>query len=813
MNPGKLRESGHLYEFGAFRLDPAERVFARNGERIPLSPKAFDTLVLLVENSGCVLTKEHLIRTLWPDSFVEENNLTQHISALRRALRSFSNPTKTALDGAPPDDVAYIETVPKLGYRFVCDVQEIAGTAFTPLGAGETEVVVSRRTRTRIVLREEIEEEEDEDATDCTAPFVDAVARAEPIPRPSRLTNGPSRWMLVATGILLGALALLGWSLLRLQTPRTSTGADILVRLTSDVGLTMNPALSRDGGFVAYASDRRGRGNLDIWVQPVNGGTALRLTQDLTDDYAPDFSPDGETIAYRSERDGGGIYAVSVHGGEPRLVAASGRRPKFSPDGKWIAYWVGEETEDNTGNFMVPGNGKVFIVSSNGGLPQAILPDFAAAGYPIWAPDGRHLLFLGNRDPNLYHEGSVDWWVTSMDGGEVVRTGASAAFQKIGFASPSQAPEAWTADGTAVLTSATRADTRNIWRVPISTPGSTLGSSPGSSKDWKVAGDPKQLTFGTGTDSQPTIAGDKLAYTSVTAMLEIWSLPIDANRAKPLGAPQRLTEDADGHGYPAVTLDGMKIAFSLQRGGGRQIWIKDLTTDKSALVTRSAFPAFNPNFSPDGKELIYRTYENRTAMAYAVSLSGDDSQPICKDCSDYGWSSDKQRLALVGASPPGISILELATRRRTTLLQHPEYRLWNARFSPDDHWISFNATERGRSRIFIAPVTSAHLVRFEDWIAVPGSGWDDKPRWSPDGNTLYFVSDRDGFRCIWAQRLDRQKHPIGDPIQVFHAHKSRQSMSRVGPGDLSISVAGDKIVFNMSERKGNLWLTNLDTGH
>src|SRR5215469_445513 len=139
MNPGKLRESGHLYEFGAFRLDPAERVFARNGERIPLSPKAFDTLVLLVENSGRVLTKEHLIRTLWPDSFVEENNLTQHISALRRALEK--------------EPGEYIETVPKLGYRFVCHVREIAEDPSTMLGTRETEVVVSRRTQTHIVLR------------------------------------------------------------------------------------------------------------------------------------------------------------------------------------------------------------------------------------------------------------------------------------------------------------------------------------------------------------------------------------------------------------------------------------------------------------------------------------------------------------------------------------------------------------------------------------------------------------------------------------------------------------------------------------
>jgi eukaryotic-like serine/threonine-protein kinase len=160
MSTSKLRESGHLYEFGVFRLDPQERTFARNGQRMPLAPKAFDTLLILVERSGRVVRKDELLRSLWPDSFVEENNLTQHISALRRAL------------GTEPGE--YIETVPKLGYRFVCPVREVGEDGPVPLGAGETEVVVSRRTRTHIVLREEIEEEEDseEDTT--------AVARTSP---------------------------------------------------------------------------------------------------------------------------------------------------------------------------------------------------------------------------------------------------------------------------------------------------------------------------------------------------------------------------------------------------------------------------------------------------------------------------------------------------------------------------------------------------------------------------------------------------------------------------------------------------------
>src|SRR5215467_13198445 len=100
------------------------------------------------------------------------------------------------------------------------------------------------------------------------------------------------------------------------------------------------------------------------------------------------------------------------------------------------------------------------------------------------------------------------------------------------------------------------------------------------------------------------------------------------------------------------------------------------------------------------------------------------------------------------------------------LLNHADYRLWNPRLSPCDRWISFNAIKLGRSRIFVAPLREAELVPETEWIAIADSGWDDKPQWSPVGNTLYFVSQRDGFRCIWAQRLDARKHPLDEAIAI-----------------------------------------------
>src|SRR5438552_18641452 len=108
-----------IYEFDNFRLDPLERMLRRTGEPLPLTPRVFDTLLYLVRHHGRVLEKEELMRAIWPDAIVEENNLNQNISTLRRVLSETRG------------DHRYIVTIPGRGYRFAADVRAIAGTAET----------------------------------------------------------------------------------------------------------------------------------------------------------------------------------------------------------------------------------------------------------------------------------------------------------------------------------------------------------------------------------------------------------------------------------------------------------------------------------------------------------------------------------------------------------------------------------------------------------------------------------------------------------------------------------------------------------
>lgn len=126
-------EQEHIaYEFGLFRLDPSQRTLLREGRAVPLLPKSFDTLLVLVRNSGRLLDKEFLLSSIWPDAVVEENSLAKAVSDIRRALSE------------GPKDQRYVVTVPRRGYRFAQSVKTLRntdGAGSIPVHAGQAEAV------------------------------------------------------------------------------------------------------------------------------------------------------------------------------------------------------------------------------------------------------------------------------------------------------------------------------------------------------------------------------------------------------------------------------------------------------------------------------------------------------------------------------------------------------------------------------------------------------------------------------------------------------------------------------------------------
>ena len=127
-----------VYEFGPFRVDPDKQVLLREGQPIAVTPKAFETLLVLVRRSREVVTKEELLKAIWPDSFVEEANLTQNIFMLRKAL------------GDTEQERRYIVTLPGRGYRFVAPVRTVTD--------GSEALIAQMRSRTEITIEETVPE-------------------------------------------------------------------------------------------------------------------------------------------------------------------------------------------------------------------------------------------------------------------------------------------------------------------------------------------------------------------------------------------------------------------------------------------------------------------------------------------------------------------------------------------------------------------------------------------------------------------------------------------------------------------------------
>jgi dipeptidyl aminopeptidase/acylaminoacyl peptidase len=149
---------------------------------------------------------------------------------------------------------------------------------------------------------------------------------------------------------------------------------------------------------------------------------------------------------------------------------------------------------------------------------------------------------------------------------------------------------------------------------------------------------------------------------------------------------------------------------------------------------------------------------------------------------------------------------------KLALRPSPELILSSSRFSQDGKWVAFHALRNATNsaQVWIAPTGPEVPAPQSAWIPVTdGAKLERDPAWSPDGRFLYFVSERDGFRCIWARPLDPlTKAPSGESFAVRHFHSARFSLRHVGSrGFLTgLTVGTDALVFALGELKGNVWL-------
>jgi eukaryotic-like serine/threonine-protein kinase len=616
----------------------------------------------------------------------------------------------------------------------------------------------------------------------------DSRSVAEPV--------GPAaarRWITVVIAGL--AMIAIGWLTAATWWPATGTHPEdgprpFLRKLTSDVAWTDYPAISLDGKILAYASDRSGEGNLDIWIQQLPDGAPVRVTRHAADEVEPSFSADGSRIAFQSSRLGGGLYVIPTLGGEERLLATRGFSPRFSPDGNWIAYGVAEE-----------GGGRLYMAPAAGGPARPVAADFYRAQAHVWSPDGRHLLFWGQRQRGAPPENNIDWYVVAVSGGSPVSTGTRSvllreqfrAFQGLPF------PDAWVRAGSRILFHGNVGDSSNMWQVAI------------SPDTWRVSEAPQRATFGTTDEAAASVTSDgRMVFISRTLGADLWSMPLDANRGKVTGPLKRLTQDAADDYDPTLSDDGATLVFRSRRSDRFGVVLKRLGPGAETVLTRSPEDHY-PAISPDGTKVAYSFRQRGKIPIFVVSASGGTPDQVCDDCGEVeSWSpGGDQILYLTASDPSGVGLVTVGGSRSDGWLRHPGYGIYNPRLSSSG-WIAFNG-RRNRfapAHVFVARVRESVPAPEKEWIVVSQDG--EAPSWSPDTNSLYFWSDRDGSPCLWVQRLDpATKRPIGAPLGIQHFHSKGLSWKNLYLGAPDIAVARDRIVFNLGEHTGNIWMTQV----
>ena len=567
-------ESKTVYRFGPFVLDPAEHQLTRHGIVIAVPPKAFDTLLELVRNSGHMLEKRELMSAVWPDSFVEEANLAQSVSMLRKAL------------GERAGSRQFIETVPKCGYRFVAPVEVISEMA----GVTAPEVTEPRPP----------------------------VEQANPVARQGRNTWW---YMGLSGGILLMAAVALLLTSRPLQPGKHERAYSQITDFTDSA---IAPALSPDGRTVAFIRGADWFVSSDqVWLKSLPDGEPVQLTHDPRPKFAPAFTPDGSRITYSIvdfTTYEWNTFTMSVFGGQPRLLlrnaegltwisdrqilfseiktgmhmgvvtaAADGngrRRVYFpeheramahfsyaSPDGKWVLVIEMDHTAAWQRCRLLPLDG------SSAGSPVGPPGQCTAAA---WSPDGRWMYFTGR----------------GASGDHVWRQRfGRAEAEQMTFGPTQEQGVAVAPDGRSLITS--------------------VGDQQSSVWIHDVRGDHPITSAGNASMPRFLADGKRLYYLlrrgSAEAGNELWVADVDSGNSEPLLRGYSIMS------YD-ISSDSTETVFAARSGDTFEIWLAALN-GRSAPRRIAQGPEDSPFFGPNG-QVFLRVSEGRSNYLYRMNRDG-----------------------------------------------------------------------------------------------------------------------------------------------------------------------------------------------
>lgn len=565
-------------------------------------------------------------------------------------------------------------------------------------------------------------------------------------------------------------------------------------QLTPDTDESESPSLSNDGHEIVYSSDRADTGNLDIFIQKLPGGRPVRLTRDTARDGDPSISPDGKEVAFRSERDGGGIYLTDSHGGSERLVVSRGRNPKISPDGQTLLYWTGDPDAGVA-------SGRVFLLPLRGGESVQIAQNFQDARLPIWSPDGRRVVFSGCEKADNTLPGCLEFWVASADGSRIVNTHALEQLRADGITVSQLGAGFWFEDGL-MFSGGVNALLSNLWTIKL------------DPQTWRAVGGARKFLQEDARDLSPSIAKNRsIAFTRISGALHVWR--IDGASHPGDTVLSKITEDAQIDISPFVSEGGRWLVFGRGRGSQRSIWIRDNFTPLETQLLSPGNPAQlqSPIVDKSGELLAYEQIDlpNEGTSIY-TKVGIDPAKRLCGGCSaPTGWFDSDRAFFYRDGMPSMIKMADPRTGDTRVVLQESGAALSDATWSPANELMLFTETRGDRKRMFAVRVPRSSGKAEGRWIPIPDAGSSPQhPRWSGDGRTIFYISNSDGFSCIYGQAFSAESGDgVGSPFAVQHFHNQRASIENVFARALNLSVDGDSIYFNLGEQSSTIWIGSL----
>ena len=689
------------YEFGPFRIDLGERLLRRGGNVVPLTPKAVETLVALVERRGRLVSKDELMGRLWPGTFVEEANLTNQVSLLRKAL------------GDNAAEPAYIETVPRRGYRFIADVKEAA-------------LLQEARTAESLVVN------------------------GGPMAR--RHASAPLLLATAASVLLAGAIVAAWW---QFRAHRATSGAPLKITRLTTSGQVRHAVVSADGQYVAFVA--LGPDGESLWLRQMTSSTRVQVVPPAEVNYVGlTFSPDGTAIYYvvreLARVREGALYTVDVPGGAapPRQILTDIDTPiAFSPDGARIAYIVSSELTGQSALMIADAEGRGVFTRAARKSPEAFT--WAAAG-PLWTKDGMHIITAGTSADTRAPNASL----IQVDAATGAQTPlGSRTFTEVGRL-------AWLADDSLIVAAADRLGANQLWRVsypdgaamPITNDESRnyLGVSvtadgavvsverdPQASIRVAEQGDSRrirQVTAGKydGRHGLTWTPDRRIVYHSRESGNEdIWIMNADGSGRR------QLTVDDGIDDRPSVSADGRYVVFASNRTGGFSIWRMDVTGGGARPLTRGQDDA-SPVVTLDSRWVVYSSVASGTRTLWKVPLEGGAPVQLTTLTSmDPVLSPDGGLVAFQLVDNPDtaarVAVLRMSDGHIVKTFAPPPQgpgpipRQWTAA------GITFNRGLGGGSNVWTQPFDGGPLRQLTNFA----SERIVRYQWSPDGTSLLYA--------------------------------------------------------------------------